>query len=211
MHKVKAIVSFSGYTGDELRPIAEAIHEKMSANAATFPSPPTSMSDLGAMVETYRTRLSAKTSRATADFVAFDQARETLQAALRGLGNYVNSVARGDVVIVEKSGFPFYSTAKSAGDSAPSAPTDVRLRHGILSGQVALRCKIERPKPVTEVQKCFDDPNVAANWEHAAMSSGRRALVSDLPPGALVWLRIRVFGNRGLASDWSDPAQIRVI
>lgn len=211
MNKVKAIVNFSGYTGVDLLPVAETIHGKMSSNTIIFPTPPTSMTAFGNLVETYKTALTAKASRATADFIAFDQARERLEDALHGLGNYVNTVAKGDAGIVEQSGFPFYSTAKSASDTVPAAPTDVRLRHATLSGQVELRCKIERAKPVTEVQKCFEDPNVAANWSHATMSSGRSAVVGDLPPGQLVWLRIRVFGNRGRVSDWSDPAQIRVI
>jgi hypothetical protein len=46
-----------------------------------------------------------------ADVIAFTVARHELEVALGDLGNYVNTVANGSAVIVEKSGFPSYETA----------------------------------------------------------------------------------------------------
>ena len=43
MNTIKAIIDFSGHTAVELGPIAHNIHDKMTANAATFPSPTVTM------------------------------------------------------------------------------------------------------------------------------------------------------------------------
>ena len=39
----KAVIDLSGYTAAELSPAAHTIHDEMTANAATFPSPPMTM------------------------------------------------------------------------------------------------------------------------------------------------------------------------
>ena len=112
--------------------------------------------------------------------------------ALGHLGNYVNTVANGDPVIVEKSGFPSYETGQPADTSAPAAPSDVRLRHGDLSEEIVIRYRPARPKSMNEVQKCLGDPTVEANWIHAGMFGGGKATLGSLTPGALVWIPLAV-------------------
>lgn len=52
MSNTKAIVDFSGYTAAELGPIAQNIHLKMTANAATFDEPTTTMTALQTLITT---------------------------------------------------------------------------------------------------------------------------------------------------------------
>ena len=40
---------------------------------------------------------------------------------------------------------------------------------------------------------------------------GGKATIGSLTPGALVWLRVRTCGLKGVMGAWSDPAQIRVV
>jgi hypothetical protein len=40
MNNTKAIIDFSSYTAAELSPVAQAVHDKMTLNAASFTSPP---------------------------------------------------------------------------------------------------------------------------------------------------------------------------
>ena len=128
MSKIKAIVDFTGYTGPELAPVAQAIHDQMSAKAVLFPAPPLTMLAFQALITTFEQKLAAKTSRATADVIACSLARHNLEGALADLGAYVNSVAKGDPTIVAASGFPFYDTAHSAPDTTPpAAPGNVTL------------------------------------------------------------------------------------
>ena len=50
-----------------------------------------------------------------------------------------------------------------------------------------------------------------ANWQHGGMFGGGKATLGSLTPGALVWIRLRTCGLKGLMGTWSDPAQIRVV
>ena len=211
MSNVKAIIDFSGYAAAALAPAAQTIHDKMTTNAATFSASPVSMAALATLISTFNTKLAAKVSRATADVIAFNVARHNLEVALGDIGNYVNTVADGSPVIVEKSGFPSYETARPADPGAPAAPGDLRLRHGDLSGEIVARYRPARQRSVNEVQKCTGDPTVEANWQHAGMFGGGKATIGSLTPGALVWIRVRTCGLKGVMGAWSDPAQIRVV
>lgn len=211
MSNTKAIIDFSGYSAAELGPIAQTIHDQMDANAATFASPPVTMTALQTLVTTYDQKLVARASRATVDILAFNEARAELEDALAVLGNYVNGVAKGDPMIVEKSGFPSYDTSKTVDTSPPEAPSDLRLRHGDLSGTIIARYRPDRHPNTNEVQTNTGDPNTEADWHPKGMFQGGRAELSGLTPGVVVWVRVRTVGLRGVMGAWSDPAQIRVL
>lgn len=211
MSNTKAIIDFSGYNAPELGPIAQTIHDKMTANAATFATPPITMTALQTLVTTYDTKLVARASRATADILAFNEARTELEDALAVLGNYVNGVAKGDPMIVEKSGFPSYDTSKTVDPSPPAAPTDLRLRQGDLSGTIVARYRPDRQPSTNEVQTNTGDPNTEADWHLKGMFQGGRAEMSGFTPGGVVWVRVRTVGLKGVMGVWSDPAQIRAL
>ncbi|MBL9132349.1 MAG: hypothetical protein JNG86_14185 [Verrucomicrobiaceae bacterium] len=207
----KAIIDFSGYTAAELSPVAQVIHDKMTLNAAVFPGPPVTMAELQTQITTYDQKLVARASRARADVIAFNEARDALEGSLGTLGNHVNTVAKGDPVIVEQSGFPSYATARTPDTSPPAAPTDLRLRAGDVSGSVVARYKPDRPQSTNEVQTNTGDPNNDAAWQLKGLFQGGRAELTGLTPGTLLWVRVRTVGLKGVMGAWSDPAQIRVV
>src|SRR5256885_2378596 len=90
MNSTKAIIDFSNFTGAELGPVAQFIHEQMSDNDDIFDSPTVSMIALGTLVADYMTKQAARASRATADVIALKDARAELETALGRLGIYVN-------------------------------------------------------------------------------------------------------------------------
>lgn len=211
MQTIKAIIDFSGYTATELSPIAQVIHDKMTENAADFASPPVTMVALQTLVTTYDEKLVDRASRASVDILAFNEARDALEEALGVLGNYVNSVAKGDAMLVEKSGFPSYDTVRTPDTAPPEAPTDLRLRHGDVSGVITIRYKTDRQPSTNEVQVNLGDPNNAADWAMKGIFRGGRADLTGLTPGTVVWVRVRTVGLKGVMGAWSDPAQIRVL
>lgn len=212
MSKTKATVDFSGYTGPALAPIAQTIHDQMTAKAAIFVSPPITMVAFQGQITTFNQKLAAKASRATADTMAFNIARHNLELALADLGGYVNSVAKGDPTIVAASGFPSFDTGHGAPDTTPpAAPANVVLQPGDLSGSFVARYQPDRPRSMNEVQTCIGDPSVAANWQHAGMFSGGKAQVSGIAPGTTIWVRVRTAGLKGVMGEWSDPAKIVVV
>ena len=209
----KAIIDFGSYTAPELTPVAQTIHDQMTANAATFPSPPTAITALATLISTYGQKLAARASNATVDVLAFQTARAVLEGALHDLGIYVNLIAKGDAMIVEKSGFPSYTVGGGAtpGPSPiPAAPTDVKLLPGALSGSIIARFKPDRQNSFNVAQTCTGDPSVEANWKPASQGTGSKITLSGLTPATIVWVRIATVGPGGQLGAWSDPAKIVV-
>lgn len=211
MNNTKAIINFEDYNASELGPIAQTIHNKLTTNAATFATPPVTMADLQTLITSYDAKLVARASRATADVIAFNEVREELMSTLGVLGGYINVVAKGDPVIIEKSGCPSYDTTRPTDTSPPAAPQNVRLRQGEVSGSFLVRYKPDRSPSTNEVQVSTGDPNLEASWQTKGLFQGGRAELPGCPPGALVWVRVRTVGLKGVMGAWSDPAQIRVI
>lgn len=211
MNKTKAIVDFSNYPAVELGPVARIIHDQMSVNAATFPSPPVSMAALLILIEDYAAKLAAKASGAKADTLAFQTARKALEPALGILGGYVNFVAQGDEAVVLLSGIPSYGMARPVSSGPPAAPADVRLSHDALSTTVNLRCRPARARSTNEAQVTSGDPNIETGWQHGVSFSSGKAILTGLTVGSTVWVRVRTIGPNGMMGAWSDPAKITVI
>lgn len=203
----KATTDLTGYAGPDLITTSQTIHDAMIQAATTFPNPPTSMPDFKTAIDTCDTALTKKASRATADINAFNVARETLEGILSGLGNYVNTVAKGDDAIVIASGFPSYQTGNTPDYAAPAAPTNLVLRQGDVSGQLVLRSRPKRTPSMNEVQTTTGDPAVDSNWKTFGMFSGGKATLDGFTPGSTIWVRERTAGLRGVMGDWSDPVK----
>src|SRR5947208_3148517 len=208
----KAITDFSGYPGAELLPVAQTIHNQLVANATVFPGLPTSTADLDALIVTFEQAQAKKSSKATADFLAFELARLNLETALGDNGGYVNIVAKGDATIVSQSGHPSYETTGKTPDyGPPAAPSNVVLRHGVISGSCVARYTPTRGRSVNEAQVCTADPTVEANWKSVGIFNGGKATLIGLDPGTTVWTRFRTVGLRNVMGAWSDPAKIMVV
>lgn len=211
MSTTKVVVDFTNYPAPGLVPIAQLIHTKMTSNAVIFDDPSISMADLGTLVELYFTRLTVRRSNATADVLAFHETRDELEEELGALGGYVNSVAKGDAMVCDKSGFPTYITGAAANLSPPAPPMNLRLKHSGVSGGLIARYKPDRAASTNEVQVCTGDPNDAAGWTQHGIFRNGKAVLSGFTPGILLWVRVRTVGLAGVMGAWSDPAQIRII
>ena len=209
MSSTKATIDFTGYTDIALPPIAQNVLDKLFGNVH-FPTPPIMQGTLQTKLTDYSTALANKSSRATADIIAFNIIRHDLEGMLADLAGSVNTVAKGDLTIVESSGFPYYDTAHPAQSGPPAAPSNVTLRHGDLSGTVDVRCHPDRARSANEAQTCTGDPNLEANWKYAAIFTGGKVTLGSLTPATTIWIRLRTSGVKGVLGAWSDPAKIIV-
>jgi hypothetical protein len=207
----KAIIDFSGYSAPDLAPPAQTIHDEMTTNAATFSTPPLTMAALQTLIDTFTQALTKRASKATADVIALAVARNDLETALSGLGNYVNTVADGDPSKVVLSGFPSYETSRTPDTNPPAAPENLVVRQGDLSGTLIVRYRPDRQHSINEVQTNTGDPNSASDWKPAGMFSGGKANLAGFTPGTTIWLRVRTVGLKGVMGAWSDPAKIMVV
>ena len=207
----KAIIDFSGYSGPDLFPASQTIHDEMTTNAATFATPPLTMAAFQLLIDAFQSALNKKASKATADIIAFNVARNDLETALGNLGNYVNIKADGDPSIVVKSGFPSYETARPIDTAPPAAPENLVVRQGDLSGTLIVRYRPDRQHSINDVQTNTGDPNTESDWKPAGMFSGGKANLSGFTPGTVIWVRVRTVGLKGVMGAWSDPAKIMVV
>ena len=209
----KAIIEFGSYTAAELTPVAQTIHDKMTANAATFATPSVSMAALATLLGTYSQKLAARASNANADVLAFHAARAALEGGLHDLGIYVTFIAKGDAALVEKSGFPSYTLGAGASpgpSTIPAAPTGVKLRLGDLPNSVIARFKPDRLNSFNVAQINTGDPNNEAGWHTASQGTGSKITIHNLTPATILWVRIATVGPGGQLGAWSDPAKIVV-
>jgi len=207
----KAIIDFSGYTGPDLFPASQTIHDEMTTNSATFGAPPLTMAAFQLLIDAFESALNKKASKATADIIAFNVARNDLETALFKLGNYVNTTADGDPAIVVLSGFPSYETARTPDTTPPAAPQNLVVRQGDLSGTLVARYQPDRQHSINDVQTNTGDPNTETDWKPAGMFSGGKANLAGFTPGTVIWVRVRTVGLKGVMGAWSDPAKIMVV
>ncbi len=211
MNNTKAIIDFTDYSATELGTLAQLVHDQLDENAATFPNPPLTLANFQTQITDYDTKLLARASRATEDVLAFNAARELMEETLGTIGSYVNTIAKGSAIIVEKSGLPAYQTTRTPDTTPPAAPQDLKLRHGPLSGTIVARYIPDRKASTNEVQANLSDPNTESAWQTKGIFQHGKADLTGFAPGIVVWVRVRTVGLKGVMGAWSDPAQIRTL
>jgi hypothetical protein len=204
----KARVNFAGELEGNLSGISNNIHTKMVANVATFTNPPEPMPAFDGIIGAWDLALEQAQNGGSDRITAKSNARDALEAALRKLGGYVNTVADGDLATIELSGFPSYDTNHPQAGPVDFVPQNVRAERTQVSGQVIVKWKGDGSRAVYEVQINPSDPNVAANWSYKGSFTGGKAELSGFTPGATVWFRVRKIGTKGETGGWSDPASI---
>jgi len=211
MAYAKAVVDFSKYPDGGLAGPGRTIHDTIAANAAVFPNLPVTMAAFDTQLDDWDTVLGESLKGGTDRTNAKNAARAALEETLFQLGTYVNLVAKGDQSIIDKSGFPGYTTERASSSSGVDfVPENVRWEHGTVSGQEVLRWKGDGTHSMYEVHVCTGDPNTPANWTDRGAFSGGRAVLDGFTPGTVIWGRVRKLGKSGDYGNWSDPAQIRV-
>ena len=208
---LRARIYFDELPSPELKTQAQIIHNGLAAHPDLFPNLPISLPDFQAQINDFNIKLQERQSGATAAVAALRQAHVALAQTLRTLGQHMNIVALTHPNWVERIGFPTYATRRPPDYTPPPAPQTLVLRHGTLSGTLKARFHPSRRRSVNEVQICLGNPDREENWTRACYASSSKADLQNLPPGALVWVRVRTLGLKGLFGPWSDPAQIRAI
>jgi hypothetical protein len=216
MNSSKAKIDFTKEADGNLSPIARNVHTLMVASAATFASPPILMPAFLITINDYDAKLAAAQNRGLTEVTAKNDARLAVEGALRVLGNYVNSVAQGDLAIIELSGFPSYATRAVHGkdlglqSNVSFIPQDLTMSQGNGSGVARLDWVSDGTRTGCELQMNTGDPNSEAGWGYKGSFTGGKCVVSGFTPGATLWARVRKIGLHGETGAWSDPATMMV-
>lgn len=200
MKTIHVSLGFAQLTDAQLADFAIGVVNGLTANAATFASPPVTPAALTTATTAFQNALAAAGGGGVAQTAAKDAAHDALLNLLRQEANYVQGVAGGDEPTILSSGFQ----AAAVGHS-PQSPLVKPVITEIVneaSGQLLLRVKPVANAHAYEVQTSTG----AGAWQAAGtFTQARRIVIPGLTPGTIYNVHVRAIGGSTGYSDWSDP------
>ena len=168
MHKQHANTDFAHVLQDSLGPDVHNIINLMTANSGIYGSPTIPLMTVSRLLGVYETALNAAPyAGQTGDI---KNARTALEAALNTNGIYVNSIAKGDLAMLEKSGYPISVLIAHVGDLV--APTSVAMSKGAAALTFDINIAVVLHAhgylfAFTPVSNTVTDPNLwTIRWSH---------------------------------------------
>lgn len=127
---------------------------------------------------------------------------DSLEAVLRQLAAYVESVAGDDESKILSAGISVRSATTSTPPSGP--PASLSATEGEHEGEIDLNWDRVRGAKSYVIERSGDPPT-ATSWAHEAVALKSSATVNGLTSGTRYWFRVAAVMSGG-QSGWSDPA-----
>ncbi|HTD29791.1 MAG TPA: fibronectin type III domain-containing protein [Xanthomonadaceae bacterium] len=202
----KVSIAFLGASSDaNLVILTGHIVEAMTGNA-TYPSPVPTLAAIATARDSYVSAVHAL-DRSRASVVLRDSTRAALVQMLRDLALYVQHTCQGDMGKLLTSGFP---AQKKRGHPVGVllAPQNVRLRRGLVTGQLLARCKAERS--ASSYQWRYATALAPTAWTQADAVTTASFTLNGLARGTDYIVQVRAIGAAG-SSDWSSAATVMAV
>jgi len=186
---------------DALITLANDIHDKMTANATIFATPPIAMADLSSAIDSLSTAQHLTLMGGKAAIIARNERRKELEDMLRLLASFVITVSRGNEETYSQAGM----TAQRRGPlryDFLETPTDLRSE-SVYGEAVILRWKKVANAKSYEVEYT-KDPSIDSAWTRTPIVSACRTLIHGLALKEQYWFRVRATGSQGMVSAWSE-------
>jgi hypothetical protein len=164
------------------------------------PKPP--LAEITSHLATFTTAASAAKDGGRADTAAKNAARTVVEEDFRRLGQYIDDTA----VTLEdflNSKYPLQKERAPIG--IQSAPSNLRLKHGKVSGSLEALCDVGDHRVMYEWQTAIGQ--TPAEWTVQPSTNSSRTSFSRFTPGTWVNVRARIRVPAG-AGDWSNVVQI---
>ena len=175
----------------------------MTGNAH-YPAPVPALAD----VTTARNAFVAAVSGVSSPLatIARRQLRAQLVTLLRALALYVQQNCKGDPLILLGSGYPVQKRPQPA---APlSAPANLRLARGTISGQLKVRCS--GVGQAGSYQWRYATAAAPTAWTQLDPTLSPSIVLSGLVPGTEYVVQVRAVGTLG-PSDWSVASTLMIV
>jgi len=182
----------------------QSILVAMTGNAS-YPTPVPALADITAACTAFVTAVSA-VNTGPHGVIVRKQKRAQLVGLVRSLALYVQQACNGDPAVLLTSGFPARKTRQPAGPL--SAPANLRLARGKISGQLKARCN--RVVRAGSYQWRYATTAAPTTWTLVDPSLGVSIVLEDLIAGTSYIVQVRAVGSQG-PSDWSDSATLMVV
>lgn len=186
----------------ELITTTEDIITAMTGNA-DFPSPPQTMIEVGDTLTDLKVFNKQKELLSQVDRIDRKKIAGKLVKQLKQNGQYVIMLFPEDESKQLSSGYPS-SRKPERLTGPPQTPTNLRVRHGQISGQVIANCKRYRGTKSLNVKI----KDTVTNEERIINSSSSvRIVIDGLMPGRYYEICVQAVGARG-NSDWTSASDI---
>lgn len=203
---IKLIINYSSLGEAAFVTQSLAIVNGLTGNAR-FPLPwPTdipTLAELTTAQSEYATAVTAAIDRDKGKIADRNAKREILADMIREIAPHLESIADGDIVALESTGYAL-SKERSAPTDIPDAPTGLKLRNGSMPGSLVASAKAPKGAGSFETQVCTGDPAVPANWHTVAQTTSSRGVeLNGLQRGVDHYVRMRAIGSKG-PGPWSN-------
>lgn len=189
------------------------IIQSMTVNSTDFPTPPLTLAAFAANVDSLETASQFAFQGGVERTAERNVRLSVVNADIRALRSYVDSVARGDLDLVLRSGFEPSRIPRPVG-MLPE-PQNLRAQPGVNPGTVNLRWNTVNGADSFHVQMREELPlretpmegNVVKEvWKNLESATRTTLEVTGLQSLRYYWFRVAALGSAGLG-PWSDPAR----
>ena len=172
MKKQKAKIDFTRVKDSDLREIARSIVNKMTSNP-NFPNPAPALPLIQIDIDEYFDALVKCHDGTKLNTVIKNDKRSVLENKLAHLGNYVNSIAEGDLVKLDSSGFPLSKIPTPVG--ILPAPVSFKINEGENPGEIYFDITtVKKAKGYIVIYAKVPVPEKLEDWQSktSSMSKG---------------------------------------
>ena len=175
----------------------QKVHDQMTANAKTFPSPNPSMAVLQTEIDDLHTKETATKTHVIGAVAIRDASKLVLKTSLENERQYVESLCAADPGNA-------LTIAQNAGMTLKVAPTrskpPLAVKPGTVSGSVTLVAKATKGARANHWQYSLDG---GKTWIDLPPTIRAKTSIANLTPGTAVTVRARVLTHLGL-EDWGQ-------
>lgn len=210
MRKDKVITNYERWPDFELSTLAGRVVVAMgdTHNLSYFEHPDPDLATLEALSSDFIAKHEIASQRGSGLQISEkNESREALLLGLKKLAHYVNGVANGRTSMLLGTGLVLASPRQRL--AFPGVPERLRLRDGVLKGQ--LRLDFDAVRAAWEYEVIVGESELNSEevlWIREFNTTNSRGnVLTDLVSGLVYHVRVRARNGRGLG-DWSDPVSL---
>ena len=183
MRKQRAIISYAHVKDNDLTEVGQLIVDRLTGNT-NFPNPTPTLIVVQASITDYSMALVKSKDGSKQDTADKNAKRKILEQNLSELANYVNTTAKGNLVMLESSGCPLTKIPEPIG--ILPAPESFDVSEGEDPGEAKIDIKVvPRASGYLVLYRVVEEgvgPPPDAEWQRKSLNKAT-GLITGLPSG----------------------------
>lgn len=201
--KANIKLSLNELTFVKLLALINNVIAKMTGNA-NFTTPAVPLPEMRTLADAFEVAIEDATSGSRQSKLQRNAMMEEVRTMLRKQADYVRTVAVGNAVVLESSGFELCKRREPAG--IPGMAKDLMALFTNRRGEVDLRWRSVYAAHGYQVWFTDKDPAIGGNWQAIGYTTRVRHRVTNLESLKAYWFCVSAIGAAGEGAQ-SDPAK----